>query len=230
MLFIASALLVTARPAQSAGGVYALGISADAKVRFTWQPNAEPDLAGYKLYAGTISGVYVGSVDVGRTTTFELFGLVRGTTYYFALTAYNTAGLESDFTSELSYHVPMLVETVLPASAPEVAALENPDVSFNSPPVISTIPNHALSKNRASEPLPFLVNDLETSPDRLEITAHSSNPAVVPSFGLIIKGSHANRTLVIDPSNGRTGVCTVTIEVSDGSATTTTTFLVTVGD
>ena len=35
-------------------------------------------------------------------------GLVPGATYYFAATTYNAAGLESPFSSEVSYLVPLM--------------------------------------------------------------------------------------------------------------------------
>src|SRR5688572_23154476 len=62
-----------------------------------WDPNAETDLAGYKVYSGTASRQYSSVVDVGKATQYTLPNLAQGTTYFFALTAYNTAGLESDF-------------------------------------------------------------------------------------------------------------------------------------
>ena len=67
-----------------------------------WDPNLEPDIAGYKIHWGTSSRVYQKSVDVGAVTSYELSGLDDGVTYYFAVTAYNAAGLESDYSNEVS--------------------------------------------------------------------------------------------------------------------------------
>jgi len=62
------------------------------------------DLAGYKIYYGTISRTisqtYDEIVDVGDVTTYKVSGLNEGT-YYFAVTAYDTSGNESDFSAEL---------------------------------------------------------------------------------------------------------------------------------
>ena len=66
-----------------------------AQVTLTWDPNSEPDLAGYDIYYGTASGNYQWKTDVGNVTTYTLNGLNIGVTYYFAATAYNTQGLES---------------------------------------------------------------------------------------------------------------------------------------
>jgi hypothetical protein len=217
-------LVAQASYSQQSGGIYSLGISDDAKLRFTWMSNSEPNLAGYRLYVGTVPGLYTGFVDVGRATTFELPHLVRGITYYFALTAYDAAGLESDFTPELTRQIPLLPATI---QAPHVTAAQELEV-FDAPPAISAIPDQLLSKNRPSDPIPFAVNDLETSADVLQITAYSSNPLLVPSSGLVIEGSDANRTLVIDPVNGESGASIITIAVTDGAASTTMSFLVTV--
>jgi PKD repeat protein len=67
-----------------------------------WDPNPEPDIAGYKVHWGTSPRVYQKSMDVGAVTSYELSGLDDGVTYYFAVTAYNVAGLESDYSNEVS--------------------------------------------------------------------------------------------------------------------------------
>ena len=53
------------------------------------------DLAGYKVYYGTASGVYGTPTDAGNVTTYSLTGLTKGTTYYVAVTAYDTSNNES---------------------------------------------------------------------------------------------------------------------------------------
>jgi ABC-type oligopeptide transport system substrate-binding subunit len=60
------------------------------------------DLAGYKIYYGTSSGHYTQSVNVGNTTSFTINNLASGHTYYFAVTAYDSAGLESGYSAEAS--------------------------------------------------------------------------------------------------------------------------------
>ncbi len=218
-------LVAQAGYSQQSGGIFSLGISDDAVVQFTWRSNSEPDLAGYRLYIGTTPGVYTGFVDVGRATTFDLPGLVRGMTYYFALAACNTAGVESELTPEITRQIPVVPTTV---QAPQEISTQELVGMVNSPPAISAIPDQALSKNRPSDPLPFTVGDLEASADALQVTACSSNPLVVPSSGMLLEGSDSNRTLVIDPMNGQSGWSLITITVTDGAASTTMSFLVTV--
>lgn len=67
-----------------------------------WDPNREPDIAGYRVYYGTAPGAYGPPIDVGNQTTHRLDGLVSGARYYIAVTAYDTSGLESTFSNEVS--------------------------------------------------------------------------------------------------------------------------------
>src|SRR5580704_17429680 len=59
----------------------------------TWNPNPEPDIAGYILSYGTQPGVHPTSINVGNVTTWQLTTLTPGVTYYFVLQAYNTSAL-----------------------------------------------------------------------------------------------------------------------------------------
>jgi hypothetical protein len=67
----------------------------------TWSANGEADLAGYKLYVGTSSGIYNRTVDVGKVTSYSI-SLPKGVTYFFAVTAYDSSGNESVRSAELS--------------------------------------------------------------------------------------------------------------------------------
>ena len=71
----------------------------------TWSANVESDLAGYKIYVGTKSGTYSfpGSPFVtGKVTSYTISNLPKGQTYYFALSAYDSAGNESPLSAEVS--------------------------------------------------------------------------------------------------------------------------------
>lgn len=65
----------------------------------TWNPNSEPDIAGYIIYAGTAPGVYTVKIDAGKVTTYH-FPSVPDGTYCFTVTAYNLAGSESARSNE----------------------------------------------------------------------------------------------------------------------------------
>ena len=58
--------------------------AAPVQATLEWDPNSEPDLAGYKLHYGLASGSYTSVVDVGNQTSYILTGLTAGTTYYIS--------------------------------------------------------------------------------------------------------------------------------------------------
>jgi hypothetical protein len=73
-----------------------------ARRTLSWNTQGDTDLAGWKVYAGTASGVISFWMDVGLTTstgapTATLTGLLNGKTYYVALTAYDQSLNESTF-------------------------------------------------------------------------------------------------------------------------------------
>jgi len=79
----------------------------DIAADFSWIPNEETDLAGYKIHYGTASGDYTETIDVGKPEPVDgriqaqVSGLIEGTTYYFVATAYDSAGVESDYSEEV---------------------------------------------------------------------------------------------------------------------------------
>jgi hypothetical protein len=77
-----------------------------ATVTATWNPNPEPDIAGYYLSYGVQSRVYTTTLNVGNVTSYPLT-LTAGVTYYFAVQAYDTSGLTSSDSAEVSYFVPL---------------------------------------------------------------------------------------------------------------------------
>jgi hypothetical protein len=77
-----------------------------ADVTLAWDPNSEPDLAGYVLYWGTSSRSYTFSDDVGNTTTHTIPGLSVGQTYYITVTAYDASANESGYSNEVVHTIP----------------------------------------------------------------------------------------------------------------------------
>jgi hypothetical protein len=83
-----------------------IGSAHSAQVTLAWDPNTDPDLAGYRIHYGLLSDQYSSSVDVGNQTSYTVVSLEGGKTYYFAATAYDQAGYESDFSNEVVFNVP----------------------------------------------------------------------------------------------------------------------------
>ena len=71
----------------------------------TWTANRESDLAGYKVYVGTASGTYSfprSAFVTGKVTSYTVSNLPKGQTYFFAISAYDSAGNESVLSGEVS--------------------------------------------------------------------------------------------------------------------------------
>jgi hypothetical protein len=86
----------------------ALGAAAQAQqsLSLAWDASPDPLVVGYRVYIGIASRTYTNSVDAGQATQVTLPGLVCGVTYYFAVTAYDSLGIESDYSGELVWTVP----------------------------------------------------------------------------------------------------------------------------
>ena len=89
-----------------------------AQIKLAWDPNTEPDIAGYQVYYGMTSRNYKYSIDVGNVTTYTIRGLKQGVTYYIALTAYDSANNESAFSNEVSGRINETVSTPTVLSGP----------------------------------------------------------------------------------------------------------------
>ncbi len=67
-----------------------------------WDRCLDPEVIGYRLYYGNASRDYLPAVEVGNQTTCKVDGLVEGIPYFFAVTAYDQYGNESDYSEEVS--------------------------------------------------------------------------------------------------------------------------------
>lgn len=65
-------------------------VATSGQVTVSWVTT--PGATGYKVKYGTTAGSYSTTLDVGNVLSKTITGLTNGTTYYFAVTAYNTAG------------------------------------------------------------------------------------------------------------------------------------------
>jgi hypothetical protein len=76
-------------------------------ITFGWKPSPNTNVVGYDVYYGVVSRTYTNVITAGATNSVTIPNLVPGTTYFFAVTIYNTAGLEAPFSPETSYTVPI---------------------------------------------------------------------------------------------------------------------------
>jgi len=69
-------------------------------VNLAWNANEEPDITGYRLYWGTASRTYSEWIDLGKVMSVTLTNLPNHR-LFFAVTAWNGAGLESGYSNEV---------------------------------------------------------------------------------------------------------------------------------
>jgi Putative Ig domain len=106
-------IVISVSDGEATDSLPAFSISVDAialgSVTLSWTPptrntdgSALTDLAGYTVSWGRQSGNYTNSADLGAgVTSFVVENLSAGT-WYFAMRAYNTAGVHSDYSGEAS--------------------------------------------------------------------------------------------------------------------------------
>jgi hypothetical protein len=178
-------------------------VSASTSVTLAWDASTDASVTEYRVYYGVASGSYTNALSAGAATTATVPGLAGGTKYFFAATALDSMGQESDYSSETSY---------IPAT------------SSNQPPTISSIANQITSQDTAISGIPFTIGDLETAASSLTVSGSSGNPSLIPQANLVFGGSGANRTVTITPAAGQNGNASITVTVSDGTSTATSSF------
>jgi hypothetical protein len=97
----------------------------------------------------------------------------------------------------------------------------------NDSPVISGIASRAVNEDTSTGAIPFNIIDVENA-GALTLTATSSNPALAPTNNFVFAGTGTNRTVTILPVTNQFGTADITLTVSDGSLTDTSTFTLTV--
>ncbi len=78
---------------------------AASSVTLAWDPSPATNdvITNYNIYYGVASATYTNVAAAGTNLTVSISNLVQGATYYFAATAVDTNGLESDYSTELAY-------------------------------------------------------------------------------------------------------------------------------
>jgi hypothetical protein len=98
----------------------------------------------------------------------------------------------------------------------------------NTAPTISAIDDQTTAIGVPIGPLPFTIDDAETDPAALMLTADSSDPTLVPTTNIVFSGSGADRAVTVTPADGLFGAAILTITVSDGELTASERFVLTV--
>jgi hypothetical protein len=100
----------------------------------------------------------------------------------------------------------------------------------NDTPTITPILPQTIDEDASTGALVFTVSDVETAAGSLIVTGSSSNTTLVPNASVVFAGAGADRTVVVTPAADQFGDATITLDVSDGAASASTMFLVTVNN
>jgi hypothetical protein len=98
----------------------------------------------------------------------------------------------------------------------------------NTPPTITGIGSRSVTMGTTTAAIEFFLDDALTPVDDLVVTVASSNTSLVPNSGLSLGGSGAGRWLKATPVAGQTGTSTITVSVSDGELSSSTSFVLAV--
>jgi hypothetical protein len=128
------------------------GMAEAAQATMTWvapttntNGTTATNLAGFNVYIGSASGSYQQKINVGNVTSYTGTSFTSGSTYYFAVSAYNTSGLESARSNEVSKAFPAAPTTcTITATAGaggKITALNNTSLSLatNGTSTITTL-------------------------------------------------------------------------------------------
>jgi peptidyl-Asp metalloendopeptidase len=101
-------------------------------------------------------------------------------------------------------------------------------VGGGSAPTITAVGDVTVNEDTATSPIAFTIGDAETAASSLTVTAVSSATALVPNSGAALALGGATRTATITPAANQSGTATLSFTVSDGVASTPTSFSLTV--
>jgi hypothetical protein len=167
-------------------------------ITLAWDPSPDPTVVGYKVYWGVTSRSYTNSLSAGSATTLTVSNLVIGTPYYFAATAYDTNGIESDYSAEASGSI------ALP----------------NQPPTLNAITSVTINENASLQTvnLSGITSGATNENQTLTVTATSSNPSLIPNPTVNYTSPNTTGTLTFAPVAFQNGISTITVTVNDGAA------------
>ena len=164
-------------------------------VNLAWDASAGTNVAGYNVYYGSASRNYTNMLSTGLATNAIIPGLIDGEPYYFAATAYDSLGVESDFSDEAFWGPPP-----------------------NQPPTLNTLSDIVLNEGAGFQTVNLsgitsgAVNENQT----LTVTAVSSNPNLIPNPVVSYNSPDPTGSLAFTPLANTIGSATITVFVNDG--------------
>jgi hypothetical protein len=172
---------------------------ATGTVTLAWDASSGTNvIANYKVYYGIVSATYTNSVAAGTNLTASVSNLVAGRTYYFAATAVDTSGLESDYSAEVS--------TVI--NLP------------NQPPTLNALANLTINESASQQTvyLSGITSGATNESQTLTVTASSSNTGLIPNPTVSYTSPNAAGSISFTPVAYAYGSAVITVTVNDGGA------------
>jgi hypothetical protein len=178
-------------------------------ITIAWDRNRD-GAVGYIVHVGTASRSYSERYDVGNATWFTFSEALPGQRYYLAVSAYNAAGIESEFSTEVS----AAVEETPPDDHKPMARCDTANVDDCAPVRFRAADLGAVSDIAAAGDGRLLL--IENGRDVRVITATGLLQEAAISFP---DGDTELSAIVVDPAFDRTGFVFlgVTQPLSSGS-------------
>ncbi len=169
-------------------------------VTLAWDPSPDASVVAYKVYYGPSSRSYTNSIQVGNVTNASIAGLMEGATYYFGATALDNSGLESDFSNETVFTVP-----VPPG---------------NQSPTLNTLASVTINESAGLQAvnLAGITSGATNEAQTLTVTATSSNPGLIPNPSVSYTSPNTTGSLTFSPVALAFGSAILTVTVNDGGA------------
>ncbi len=188
------------------------------------------------LFESAVTGSAIPEVviDFHKTTQHGTPWFLQVTLSDALVTAYETRATNDTTHEIISFHVGRIELEVRQNQGGTVRAfydlsthtggeLPGEPPPTNTPPSISALPDQSVEVNGTID-VSFQISDVNTPPEFLNVTPHSSNQALVPVENIVLSGSGSNRTATITPAPATAGSSVITFTVSDGDMSSSSNF------
>ncbi|QDU30868.1 hypothetical protein ETAA8_60170 [Anatilimnocola aggregata] len=209
-------------------------ISNTATVAVTVTPINDIPVAGadsFTIVAGTTTALNLAANDTdaeGRLSLGSIVIVQQPTNGTIGVNANGTVSFTQNGTSVTSDSFRYTIADLDGGVSLPVTVNLTITPAANTAPTIGTLAGVTTNEDTATGTIAVSVNDAETAAAALVVTATSSNQTLVPNGSIAVGGSGTARTLVITPAANLSGTSTITVTVSDGTTTSSQSFLLTV--
>jgi fibronectin type 3 domain-containing protein len=90
----------------SGGGGGGGGGSGPHSVNLSWNASSSNNIVGYNVYRGTLPESYALLTSMNATTSYTDSAVQNGQTYYYVVTAVDSAGVESAYSNQTQALIP----------------------------------------------------------------------------------------------------------------------------